>query len=265
MSNNLVSATSSMKLYQNYGLKRMPYLFSLIVGFSFCKSNHKSRKESSQELNIHYNSKSIKDALKDSLDFYSDSLGIIKVGDRGEYSFIVQKINNQRLGIIAVTDSTIWLFKNQNDVWLQTDSLKFTDFLFDYSIVDLNGDNIQDLVIYGQGNMHGQSIPYVFISDKSFHLQYRPDIKLYNIRFDPNKKIVKSFYIGGVYSTIRKESYQWVNDSLVLLQGVQRDYIDNFTFITTFYRLKNGRRYEYKKEKDNDSKIYDNALWDESF
>jgi hypothetical protein len=125
----------------------------------------------------------------------------------------------------------------------------------------LNGDNNKDFIVYSFGNIHGQSIPYVFISDKQSVLHYRSDIHLYNIKYDPNKKLVKSYYQGGVNSINHKEYYLWQNDSLKLFKGVERNPSNPEKATTTYYNLKNGQRNDYKILIDNTGEIYDTALW----
>jgi len=134
-------------------------------------------------------------------------------------SIIILKklVNNQQVEIVNIIDSFL-LFSQEN---AKTDTIPFDNYLFAFNdTMDLNADSYKDMVIYSYPNMHGQCRPFVFLSDKLGKLRYRPDLSLFNIQYDTTSKRIFSFYLGGIYSEVTKDSYTWENDSLKYLRGV---------------------------------------------
>lgn len=125
-------------------------------------------------------------------------------------------INNRQTEIINIVDSLL-LFSQENT---RTDTILGYCYLFAFNdSMDLNADSYKDLVIYNHPNMHGQCIPFVFLSNKEGQLRYRPDLSLMNIQYDTISKHILSFYVGGVYTRNTKDCYTWKGDSLRFHRG----------------------------------------------
>jgi hypothetical protein len=205
-------------------------------------------------------SKSLKQELTDSLAIYSSLTEVVKRDDSSKYVLFLREVNKHKIGVVALTDSVLFLFNKSNEKWVQMDSIKFDTYATSFEVLDLNSDNNDDFIIHGFGDMHGQSKPFVFISDVNGFLHYRSDFHhLYNIRIDKEKNLIESFYTGGEYSNY-KETYIWDKDSLILAEGVKQELISNKKW-TTFYKIKNGQRLDIKKLEDSDEKIYTDALF----
>jgi hypothetical protein len=191
--------------------------------------------------------------------------GVLDYGElydtTNDFKLYIDIVNNKKIGVIAVTDSVLFLYQMFNGSWQLNDSIEFKTDVFSFAHKDLNGDGRSEFIVNGHPNMHGQCIPYVFLCDKDSILHYRPDLTHYNIGYDYSKKMVRSYYIGGVYTTVNKEYYRWKNDSLELVRGVQRANENSFEFYTSFYELRNGEIVYYKKVRDISENIYDTALW----
>jgi hypothetical protein len=204
---------------------------------------------------------SIKLSLTDSIGKYYDSVGS-RIEDSNQ-TYVIY-ITDQYI-VLAITDSSLFLFRKVYHGWIQQDSAKFNDHALSFDTPDLNGDDEKDIVVYGTPDAHGQSAPYVFLSDSinNWFLNYRPDIHLYNIRYNPQQKLVQSYYQGGVTDTNDKEYYQWINDSLKLVRGVEEDLsnTNNAYPFVVFYKLKGRKRVTYKRQVDKTGAIYDTALW----
>jgi len=125
-------------------------------------------------------------------------------------------VNNQPIEITNIADSILY-FSQENQ---KTDTISFYNSLFGFnSNTDLNNDGFKELIIYGHHNMHGQRQSYVFLSDKTGRLHYRPELSLPNLVYDSITKHIISYYIGGVYSEHSKFIYIWDKDSLRLIRG----------------------------------------------
>lgn len=238
------------------------FIFFLILLLTFCLNNSKKKTPDYIQANLKDTfKKDLKQILIDSLYSLSNSSDTIIHDNSSKYMVFITQLNNQKIGVITITDSDLFIFKQTNKSWIQADSIAWQDYISGFSVTDLNGDRINDLIVYGFGNMHGQAISYVFLCDNKNTLTYRPDIHLFNIRFDSSKKLIQSYYQGGITSINHKEYYQWINDSLRLIQGVEQDLSSGKNITTTFYRQKKGIKYIYRKTRDNQGKIYDTALW----
>lgn len=182
-----------------------------------------------------------KNQLVDSLIKYSSLNKFLLRDNEGQFVLYITKINNTKIGFIAMTDSTLFFYQKVNNNWVLNDSIDFNSYAFSYKALDLNGNNKNDFVIYSYPNMHVQSIPFVFICDDKNHFNYRKNIKLYNISYDPQKKLVKSFYEGGVCSVHHKALHKWKNDSLIIVEKVELNLSDHQSIETKYYKEINGK------------------------
>lgn len=205
----------------------------------------------------------LKRVLSDSVIHYSYFTQLLRRDDSAYYVFYVTEVNNKKIAVVAITDSTLLLFQNINKKWVRTDSLAFDNYARDFAVTDLNGDNEDDFIVYGAGDIHGMCKPFVFIT-KNGLLHYRPDIQLYNIEYDEKKGLIKSHYYGSMTSPNDKEYYKWIGDSLRLVCGVENNY--NYSqnekhALIAFYKLRNGKRYNYQVVRDDSGAVFDTALW----
>ncbi|HMC99919.1 MAG TPA: hypothetical protein VKH37_07195 [Ferruginibacter sp.] len=205
----------------------------------------------------------VKLRLIDSLKRFSGLSSCSLIEDSAKYKLDIATNDGKKVGLIGITDSMLYVFRHSGDEWIQDDSASFETYQFDFSFEYLNDDDQEDLIVYGFGNMHGQSEPFVFLCDSSGRFRYRPDIKQYNPSYNQHTKLFRSFYEGGAFSIIDKEIYHWVGDSLKLIRGAAFDPSAAATQfpVTTFYVEKNGKRFDYKTVTDKTGKIYDTAVW----
>ncbi|MEI9943555.1 MAG: hypothetical protein WDN26_04980 [Chitinophagaceae bacterium] len=238
-----------------------------LQGLMSCRDNQPSKEKTGLRKDSAYYQqklpvKVLKQKLTDSLYRFSEISELVLKGSDDKYVLLIKELNGIKTGIIAINDSVMYLFQKTNKAWQQTDSIPFNTDVFNYTETELNGDHNYDFIVYGFPNMHGQCEPYVFIADSSGALHYRDDIHQYNIEFDSERGLVKSYYIGGAFTIVDKEYYRWENDSLILVRGVE--FVPPTGAekpVTIFYTLKNGKRYDYKKVLDPKVLIYDTALW----
>ncbi len=174
-------------------------------------------------------------------------------------SIVVLKklVNNRQIEVTNIIDSLL-LFSQENG---KTDSIPFENYLFAFnSDMDLNADSYKDLVIYGHPNMHGQCMPFVFLSNKEGILRYRPELSLFNIQYDTASKHILSFYLGGVYSEFTKDSYTWENDSLKFLRGASFQVLSPMgETLLVFYKGKD--KVPYRKLKNSSEELWDTAVF----
>lgn len=202
--------------------------------------------------------KSIKNKAFDSLVKYSSLNEFLLRDDDEKFVLYGTSINDTKIAFIAVTDSTLYLYQKKQNKWVLNDSIPFDTYAFSYKISDLNGDNKNDFIIYSFADVHGQSIPFVFICDDNNILKYRKDIKLYNMSYDNTTELVRSYYESCAYCVDTKELYRWVNDSLKLVERVELD-MTKEQIKTKYYKPIKGKLVNYKTV--NDDSNYDNALW----
>lgn len=245
-------------------ISKFKYLILFIpLIFVSCTENSHIKKN---EFSVYSNKWSIpilKAKLLDSLYRFSQLSEVLLRDDSAHYVLYINEFENKKVALIAITDSILFLFEQKDLNWYQTDSIIFETYAESFESTDLNGDHKKDMLIYGHPNMNGQVAPYVILCDKNDNFHIRPDIHLFNIKYDQVKKLVMSFYLGGAYGIDVKEYYQWKGDSLVLERGIENNRSNPGTenITTTFYKLDNGKRIDYKKIKDSKGIIFDTALW----
>jgi hypothetical protein len=161
--------------------------------------------------------------LADSLRKYRHLTAFWQAGDSSGYALFGKEVNGRQVGIAAISDSVLLVFQEQNRQYKLVVRCSFPDDATDCEVTDLNGDDKEDVIVYGFGNMHGQRRPYVLLSDSTGLVHYRPDLGLYNIAYDAGKKRLLSFYTGGVNSLHSKEVRHWKGDSAELVAGAEYD------------------------------------------
>jgi hypothetical protein len=170
-------------------------------------------------------------------------------------------VNGSRVAVISnPSDSSLLLLRSINGQWKQVDSIGFTDFAAALTTRDLNGDGKDELILNGVPNMHGNPLPYVFFADKAGELHYRPDLNLYNIRFNKQTGFVESFYEGGARSLHSKATYKWVGDSLQLLKRAELDFTDERQLTTRIFEVRNGAEIKIL-EVNGENDIFEKALF----
>jgi hypothetical protein len=236
--------------------------FALLILYA-CNETSSYKKTQEKNKVLQHQKKPLIELLEDTLLTLHDSLNMKRDSKNSNYSYSIQSVNNLKFGIITFTDSLAFLYRiNKNGRTLyKVDSLIFKDYFELTEKVDLNFDGLEDLLLYGFGNMHGQRAPYVFITSKDSNLYYKPEIRLYNVSVDYKTKQVRSFYVGGIFTTTFKETYVWRNNSLALQEGVKREYTGDTSFITSFYVHEGNREKVNKIVRDYEGTVFENALW----
>ncbi|MEI7597490.1 MAG: hypothetical protein WCK02_17210, partial [Bacteroidota bacterium] len=160
----------------------------LLISFSEC-INHSIVNQEKKSLKL------TKDNLIDSLEKYSTLNEALKIDDSSNYVFCINEINNRKIAIITFTDSVFFLFqKNSKNNWTQIDSGLFETYAHRFEETNLNDDGNTDLIMYGFPDVHGESEPFVFISNDYGELHYRSDIKLYKLGIPFTHLILFRFY-----------------------------------------------------------------------
>lgn len=177
--------------------------------------------------------------LADSLQKYRHLTDFWQAGDSGRYALFGKPLNDRQVGIAAISDSVLLVFQEQNHQYKLAARCSFPDNATDCEVTDLNGDDKEDVMVYGFGNMHGQRRPYVFLSDSTGLVHYRPDLGLYNITYSRRTKSLISYYIGGVNSVHSKEVYRWQGDSAKLVAGAE---YDMYSGGLELYRMCGGKK-----------------------
>jgi hypothetical protein len=205
--------------------------------------------------------------LADSLRKYRHLTDFWQAGDSGRYALFGKTLNDRQIGVAAVSDSVLLLFQEQNHQYKLVARGRFPDDATDCEVTDLNGDDKEDIIVYGFGNMHGQRRPYVFLSDSTGLVHYRPDLALYNITYSRRTKSLISYYVGGANSVHSKEVYRWQGDSARLVAGAE---YDMYSGRVELYRMCGGRKC-YRKlypvaaadtaRRSRNEAIYDTALF----
>jgi len=177
--------------------------------------------------------------LADSLRKYRHLTDFWLAGDSGRYELFGKTLNSRQVGMAAISDSVLLVFQKQNHQYKLVSRCSFPDNATDCEVTDLNDDDKEDVIVYGFGNMHGQRRSYVFLSDSTGLVHYRPDLSLFNIAYSRRTKSLVSYYIGGVNSVHSKEVYRWQGDSAKLVAGAE---YDMYSGELELYRMCGGRK-----------------------
>lgn len=196
-------------------------------------------------------------ALADSLLKYIHLTEFSSRNDSGEYVLYAQNTAAGKVGVIAITDSVLLLFQRVNQQFRITNRIHFANYAFDFKQDDLNGDGQVDFIVYGRPDFHMVSESFIFMNDGKSRLRYRPDIKLYGIAYDFEKKLVRSSYIGGVNDVCMKALYRWKGDSLRQIAGALLEPDPEHPRVRA-YKVRRGKLYAYKTYKE---AVFDTILF----
>lgn len=210
-------------------------------------------------------------SIIDSLNKY---IGTARVLEAGQFDYYVGQLNRTNFALVENTDTSILLYHLIEKKWLVTDTLPHNLLLFD--IVDLNGDNYDDLVIVYNIAVNGGN-------GKNICLLYYPSAKQFrhnkyfdlpNIGYDKKKKLVHSaWWAGADFHLQEKKTYTISGNSLTFKTGVtcigdynpssdEKAISNNATL--TFYTMKNGNKIITKKKNGTLKKmlaIFHASLW----
>jgi len=232
-------------------------LLAYFLGYLACSCQSNSNEQTVKSTVVVQAALSEK-ALTDSLRKYMHLEEFISRGDSARYVLYGENSDAGKIGVVAITDSALLLFQAVHSKLLLTNRFPFTDYASDFKKDDLNGDGKDDFIVYGYANMHGQRMPYVFISDRIGILHYRPKLSLYNINYDWNKRELHSFYFGGVNSVHSKEIYRWCGDSIEQTAGLEYNMENGEIEV---YKIRKGKRYQRKLYHNHNEIVFDTALF----
>ncbi|MES2386999.1 MAG: hypothetical protein V4543_03275 [Bacteroidota bacterium] len=190
------------------------------------------------------------------LDFYSDTI-------TARVSAIIVSVNGIKTAFLPDT-SLIYRYVAHGNMWMLADSISSYWPIGDASVMDVDNNGINDIVLYTTYNVHGIHYPYVLLGNANGSYTYRDEITLPNI-FSMDKGFIGSCLWGGAPSPVTKEKYKWCSDSLRLVSGAEIIYKENpaqpdsFIADVKLYRLKAGKKQVYKR--CNCAEAYDTAVW----
>lgn len=150
------------------------------------------------------------------------------------------ELDHQRIAVINEPQNFLLIYHFAGNQWKLYDSISYDNYMMEVQTTDLNNDGHTDLIVKGFGNMHGQSRSCVFLADHAGCWHYRPDLNLFNIRYNKQTGYVETFYEGGVRSLHSKEMYRWKGDSLQLVKRGELDFQDGERIYTRIYEILHG-------------------------
>ncbi len=200
-------------------------------------------------------------SMIDSINQYKEAINLVGADTSGKGLFAILEANGRKIALIHLADTAVLLFKQEANKWEQTDSITINEFLINFLVTDMNGDHIDDIVLYASPTSHGHMLNYLLLGKKNGGYRFLPNVKLFNMKYDANLKMVRSYYDGTNFGQNTKELYQWLGDSLQLYRGVEQDLSDHQHIITAFYHHEKGELIVDKKVPDPKGKYYDTALW----
>lgn len=201
--------------------------------------------------------KSLGQQLADSLRKYRHLTEFRQANDSLHYVLYGTQTTFGKLGVVAITDSLLLLYQAETQGHLQLKaSIPFPNAAFSFKEMDLNGDGQADFLVYGMPNMHGQSEPFVFLNKGCGRLQYRPDIKQYELAYNTSNHTVQATYFASGGNAFAKELYRWEGDSLRQIAGAECD--ADQSLVTVFY-LEKGKRVGVKTYHN--TAVYDTILF----
>ena len=233
-------------------------LFLIFTHLGACK-NTSHKKAENITIGLKNKETNLEDKINDSFSKFSALETFLKRDDSSKYVLYSDNINFNQIRVIAITDSVLIFYQQEESRFKITERIPFKTYASSFKVTDLNGDLKDDFIVMSFPDVHGMSIPYVFICDDKNVLHYREDIKLHNIMYDPDTKLVRTYYESCAYCIHSKALYRWENDSLILVERVELDLTKQDQITTTFYRNIDGKQVAYKKVLDEDE--YENALF----
>ena len=236
----------------------------ILICFYACKTGNKKITNSTKNTTNPV-AQSLEQKLTDSLFKYihlTEFLQRVDVSSDTGYVLYGKEINKNKIGLVVIESKTLLFFQNIKNKFTLTDSFAFDNYASSFDIIDLNGDNRQDFIVYGHWDIHGNNYPNVFMCDSNNILHYQPDIQMPNISYDWNTKLVHSYWQGGAFDVHEKEVYRWVDDTLQLVGRAELDLSHERYFETRLYKVVNGKEKRYKKSRKYSAELYDTAFFD---
>jgi|GEM_PF-4332713 len=163
--------------------------------------------------------------------------------------------------------SFCWILQETNNTWQVLDTLNDWDVV-NMRMEDINGDGLTDVILCSAPTMHGniQQYPMLAHADGSLHLRHNGN-EGFNLHFDTASRKLRSFIIGGVFTTIFKEEYAWQGDSMVLVRGVRftppQDVSspDPLEIVECYHQVGDSTVIDTSITNPHALAIYDTALW----
>jgi hypothetical protein len=208
-------------------------------------------------------------SVMDSMNKYANVDSIMLEGSRLYTNLFIGRANDRQLAVQWIEKKNcIVFFQKQNEAWLATDTV---DFYFEFCHIkfeDLNGDEINDAVVYSPAGSAGNLENVVFLFNPSTgSFQHNSDYDLPNVQYDRENKWIRSWWYGGATHCQTKEKYNMKGEHVVFDSGITycpNDSTLGETGIIEYYKM-NGEKKVITKtipgKYDQLYKIFDSAFW----
>lgn len=189
--------------------------------------------------------------------------------DSSAYVYGINKVNGQHYAYFAITDSLLLLYQKKAEGWARVHATRFRAFAHDTQVEDLNNDGWEDFTINCICDAYANVYPTVYLFEPlSQGLKHAPAYEKNNIEKDKETGRIRVRRYSSAAHGQRKELYQPMGDTLVLLQGVEwlpgENPVGGSGTVNFYIPLGNKRiitrRYKGNKEL---LSVFEQALWQE--
>jgi len=207
-------------------------------------------------------------SILDSLKKFGGGKDTLLIDDVSDATLFIGRTNNKNFGVYVVSDKSLALNEqNDKDKWVKSSTIRY-NFLFSFATCeDINGDNLNDIIISSISGAAGNTEDIVFIYDKTSGMfKHNKSYDLTNISYDKEGKFVRSSWFAGVVHCQTKMKYRISGNDLILDFGIFfcPDENDGKTATITYFNMKNNKRFIVDSLSGNSEQLwlkFEREIW----
>jgi hypothetical protein len=184
-------------------------------------------------------------SILDSLKKFGGGKDTLLIDEASDATLFIGRTNNKNFGVYIVSDKSLQFYQETQLKWVKSPIINY-NLMFSFATCeDINGDNINDIIISCLSGSAGNTEDTVFIYDKKTEMfKHNESFDLTNVAYDKKGKFVRSSWYTSAVHCQTKMKYFIKGDSLAFGFGVSfcPDDIDGSTGTLTHFKMRDNKR-----------------------
>lgn len=195
----------------------------LFIGLSYKKEGVIATESLNKDVSKTKISSIIKNfSILDSLKKFGGGKDTLLLDDANDATLFVGRTNNKNFGVYIVSEKSLQFYQqHDNNYWAKSTVINY-DNMFSYvSCEDVNGDNVNDIIISSLNGSAGNTDDTVFLYDRKMGaFNYNECYNLTNLSYDKKGKFIRSSWYSGAVHCQTKMKYIIKDECLEFALGV---------------------------------------------
>lgn len=194
-----------------------------LIFFGLSCKNENGIADNSSNMSKRYTTPTVKAfSIMDSLKKYEGGKDTLLLDDENEATLFIGRTNNKNYGAYVISEKSLQFYQQpNNNQWTKSTVINYNGMFSYVSCEDVNGDNVNDIIISSMSGSAGNTDDTVFIYDKKPEIfNHKECYDLTNVTYDKKGKFIRSSWYSGAVNCQTKMKYIIKDDCPEFALGV---------------------------------------------